>query len=257
MSANSIQLENVAVHYMFEHQLATSLKEFFVRLGRTGPEIEKVRALDNVSLEIRRGETFGIIGRNGAGKSTLLKLVAGIVRPTTGRLRIWGSVRALLSVGAGFNPELTGRENVFMFSSMLGRTNRETTKLFDQIVDFSELAEFMNSPLRIYSTGMIARLGFATIIASQPEIILIDEVMAVGDARFQEKCKNKFREYQQNGSTIVIISHSMEEIRHLCQRVAWLHEGKLMDIGSTAIVTEKYTGSIDELHARIRSKEAR
>ncbi len=254
MSNNSIQLDDVDVHYRFEHNQTRSLKEFVVRFARREIRIEKVRALDNVSLEIRKGETFGVIGRNGAGKSTLLKAIAGIVRPTSGRLRVWGDVRALLSVGAGFNPEMTGRENTFMLSSMLGRTNRETTKLFDEIVDFSELAEFMDSPLRIYSTGMIARLGFAVAMVNQPEIILIDEVLAVGDGRFQEKCKTKLKEFQQAGATVVFISHSMPEVERLCQRVAWLGDGKLMRVGPATAVIKEYIDATEKQSYQIRGK---
>ena len=236
----AIELNDVKVHYTFQHDRSTSLKEFVLRSIKRQIQIEKVRALDGVSLQINRGETFGIIGHNGAGKSTLMKLITGIIRPTEGRVRVWGQVTGLLSVGAGFNHEMSGRENIVLYSSMLGRTNRETAQLFDKIVEFSGLENFIDSPLRIYSTGMVARLGFAIAMAKQPDIILVDEVLAVGDAEFQDKCKQKFQEFQNNGSTIVFVSHNMSEMQRLCQNAAWLQHGKLIANGAVEQVIEKY-----------------
>lgn len=243
MSNPAIELNNVRVHYQFERDRSTSLKEFVLRAVKRQIQVEKIRALDGVSLQINHGETFGLIGHNGAGKSTLLKLITGIMRPTEGRLRVWGRVTGLLGVGAGFNHEMSGRENIFLYSSMLGRTSQETKQLFDKIVEFSGLEEFIESPLRIYSTGMTARLGFAVAMAKQPDIILVDEVLAVGDAEFQDKCKAKFKEFQDNGSTVVFVSHNMTEMQRLCQRVAWLQHGKLIMTGAANQVVEKYLSS--------------
>ena len=236
----TIELNDIKVHYAFERDRSTSLKEFVFRAVKRQIQVEKVRALDGISLQINRGETFGIIGHNGAGKSTLLKLITGIIRPTEGRLRVWGKVTGLLSVGAGFNPEMSGQENISLYSSMLGRTDQETKQLFDGIVDFSGLEKFIDSPLRIYSTGMIARLGFAVAMAKQPDIILVDEVLAVGDAEFQEKCKGKFLEFQNQGATVIFVSHNMPEIQRLCQKAAWLQHGKLVMDGIVERVVEKY-----------------
>lgn len=247
MGAIAIDLVNVKVHYLFERNQSTSLKEFVLRYLKRQVQMEKVHALDDVSLQINRGETVGIIGHNGAGKSTLLKLISGIIRPTAGRVRIWGKVTSLLSVGAGFNREMTGRENIFLYSAMLGRTDRETTYLFDSIVDFSGLEKFIDSPLRIYSTGMVARLGFAVALARQPEIILVDEILAVGDTEFQEKCKQKFLEFQMQGATIVFVSHNMPELRRLCRTTAWFQFGKLISYGPSHQVIDAYASASQQI----------
>jgi ABC-2 type transport system ATP-binding protein/lipopolysaccharide transport system ATP-binding protein len=240
MSQLVIDIQNVEVYYKFEKDKSTTLKEFTIRLLSKKIALEKIKALDGVSMQINPGETFGVIGRNGAGKSTLLKLISGIVRPTKGRVLVWGNIRSLLSVGAGFNPELTGRENIFMYSSMLGRSDNETKALLEEIIDFSEIEKFIDSPVRIYSTGMIARLGFSIAMVNLPEIILIDEVLAVGDAAFREKCMKRLNEFRTSGATVVFVSHSMKDISQLCQRVAWLREGKVIRIGTPDEVVPLY-----------------
>lgn len=240
MSTVAIDLANIKVHYIFERDKSASLKEFALRYLKRQVQIEKIHALDGITFQINQGESLGIIGKNGAGKSTLMKLISGIIRPTEGRVRIWGKVTGLLSVGAGFNLEMTGRENIFLYSAMLGRTDIETKQLFDHIVDFAGLEKFIDSPLRIYSTGMTARLGFAVAMAKRPEIILVDEVLAVGDEQFQEKCKEKFLEFQAQGVTIIFVSHNMPEIQRLCQRAAWLQNGKIVQTGPSEQVVQAY-----------------
>lgn len=240
MNSTAINLNGIKVHYIFEREQSTSLKEFALRFIKRQVQVEKIHALDGVTLQIDHGESLGVIGNNGAGKSTLMKLISGIIRPTEGRMQIWGKVTGLLSVGAGFNREMTGRENIFIYSAMLGRTNPETIRLFDGIVGFSGLEKFIDSPLRIYSTGMVARLGFAVAMARQPEIILVDEVLAVGDEQFQEKCKEKFLEFQLQGVTIIFVSHNMREIQRLCKKTAWLQQGKIVDYGSSDQVVDAY-----------------
>ena len=254
MDNTAVDIQDVEVFYKFEKSNSSTLKEFTLRILSNQVVIEKVHALDGITFQISPGETFGVIGKNGAGKSTLLKLITGIVRPTKGRIRVWGEVRSLLSVGAGFNPELNGRENVFMYSAMLGRSDHQTRLLFDSIVDFSELSQFIDSPLRIYSTGMIARLGFSVAMANLPEILLVDEVLAVGDGAFREKCKKKFVEFRDAGATIIFVSHSMDEVNNLCQRVAWLHDGKLVKIGLPLDVIDSYLEFSKKRIPQIREK---
>ncbi len=239
----AICLDDVAVFYHRERDRPTSLKEFVIRSLKGGIEREYVRALDGVSLDVVRGEVFGVIGRNGAGKSTLLRAISGIVRPTRGRVRVWGKVTSLLGIGAGFNPELTGRENIYLYSALMGRSQGETRRLFDEIVAFAELADFIDAPLRTYSTGMVARLGFAVAMAEEPDILLVDEVLAVGDEQFQRKCKARFREFQQMGTTIVIVSHSMAVIEEMCSQVVWLMDGRVAGAGKASDVVAAYRDS--------------
>ncbi len=236
----AIRLDRVSVLYRRESDRPTSVKELFVRLVKDQMDGQYVRALDDISLDVLKGEVFGVVGRNGAGKSTLLKTISRIIRPTQGRVQVWGRVSALLALGAGFHKELTGRENVYLYSSLLGRSELETKELFDSIVEFAEIQDFIDSPIRMYSTGMIARLGFATAMAQQPDILLVDEVLGVGDEMFREKCRTRFREFQERGATVVIVSHRLDEIQRLCQRALWLHEGKGMRYGGAKEVAEQY-----------------
>jgi ABC-type polysaccharide/polyol phosphate transport system ATPase subunit len=239
----AILLEDVSVVYRTDKNNPGTLKELAIGGLKKSRDIEKMHALDRVSLEIMRGEVFGVIGRNGAGKSTMLRTISRIIRPKSGRVRVWGKVSALLAVGAGFHRELTGRENVFLYSSILGRSQAETEQLFHEIVEFAELSDFIDSPLRMYSTGMIARLGFATAMAKQEEILLVDEVLAVGDEMFRQKCRDRFRELQSEGTTIVIVSHNVSEITKLCNRVLWLDEGTIRKIGKPNSVVSKFKES--------------
>jgi lipopolysaccharide transport system ATP-binding protein len=201
-------------------------------------------ALRNVSLQIKRGEAVGIIGRNGAGKSTLLKLLSRITVPTEGRIRIDGRVACLLEVGTGFHMELTGRENIFLNGAILGMTRAEIIRKFDEIVAFSEIEEFLDTPVKRYSTGMFVRLAFAVAAHLEPEILIVDEVLAVGDAAFQKKCLGKMGSFAQSGRTVLFVSHNMEAIRSLCQRSVWLKEGRVHRDGEAAEIVEAYFNSI-------------
>lgn len=236
----AVLAENLCVHFHRPKSQPTSLKEFAIQLVRGQMQVDAIKALDGVSLDINHGEVYGIIGRNGAGKSTLLKVLSRILQPTHGRLRLWGEVTPLLGVGAGFHPDLSGRENVYLYSSLLGRTSDKTDELFDGIVNFAELIEYIDAPIRIYSSGMKARLGFAVAMAERPEILLVDEAMAVGDEQFKNKCKERFEKYRISGTTIVIVSHSMPMIKEFCTRASWLHKGKIMITGETDDVVKQY-----------------
>ncbi len=216
-------------HMMAEKAL--TLKELFLRGGRSKRLDTVVEALKNVDLSIHESEIVGLIGNNGSGKSTLLKLIAGITAPTGGQLTVHGTVSSLLEVGVGFHPEMTGRENVFLSGSLLGISEKELEARMPDIVDYSELGEFIDSPVKHYSSGMYLRLGFAIGIHVQPDILLIDEILAVGDQRFQRKCKEHIRQLRQTGKTIVIVSHDLDAIQALCDRAVVLHQGEIVGDG--------------------------
>ncbi len=190
-------------------------------------------AVRGVDLEIRRGETLGVIGRNGSGKSTMLRMLAGVTSPTEGRVTVRGRVAPLISVGVGFHPELTGRENVYVNGTVLGLTNEEIDELFDTIVDFAELPGFIDTPVKFYSSGMFVRLGFAVAVAAQPDVLLIDEVLAVGDLRFQAKCYERMDDMKNDGATVVLVTHNLQATRNMCDRTLVLHDGEPRFLGPT------------------------
>src|SRR6266446_4198166 len=197
-------------------------------------------ALNDVSLEVMEGEVLGLIGRNGSGKSTLLKILSRITRPTSGWAEIHGRVGSLLEVGTGFHPELTGRENAYLSGAILGMSRREITRKFDEIVAFAELEKFIDTPVKHYSSGMYVRLAFAVAAHLEPEILLVDEVLAVGDVKFQRKCLGKMGDVARAGRTIILVSHQLNQIRRLCQRVAWIDGGVLREVGLTTDIVSAY-----------------
>lgn len=219
----------VGVSKRFTVRKDSSLKERVVTLGRAGRRHRSdFWALSDVSLDIHAGNTIGLIGHNGSGKSTLLKVLGGIIQPTAGSVEHRGRVAALLELGAGFHPDLTGRENVFLNAAVLGLTREETEQQFDAILEFSGVAEFIDTQVKFYSSGMYVRLAFAIAVHTDPDILLVDEVLAVGDERFQRKCLDKIEEFQQQGRTIIIVSHALDQILSLCDRVAVMNRGKLV-----------------------------
>ncbi len=205
-----------------------------------GDEAEEFWALNNVSFDVQQGDCIGIVGRNGAGKSTLLKILSRITEPSVGTVSIRGRVASLLEVGTGFHPELTGRENIFLNGAILGMSRREIIRKFDQIVDFSEVEKFLDTPVKRYSSGMYVRLAFAVAAHLEPEILVVDEVLAVGDARFQKKCMGRMGEVGKEGRTVLFVSHNMGAVSELCNRAILLADGELVADGSTASVIEKY-----------------
>jgi len=235
-----INLEDVAVLFRVPRERVSGIKEFAIRWMQRRLEYEEFLALKDISFQVRRGEVFGVIGRNGSGKSTLLKVIARVLVPTRGRVRLRGRVAPLLELGAGFQAELTGRENIFLNSALLGRTQRETERLLPDIIDFAEIGDFIDAPLRTYSSGMVARLGFAVATCIRPDILLVDEVLSVGDAQFQQKCLERMNSYQEQGTTILIVSHSMATIEEFCGRALWLDHGRLMAIGAAPEVVASY-----------------
>ena len=235
-----IVLDSVSVRYRVPHERIVSFKEFAIRWMRRQVTYTDFWALRDVSLEVRPGETVGIVGANGAGKSTLLKVIARILRPTGGRARVNGRVAPLLELGAGFDPELTGRENIYLNGAILGCSRREMDHKVDRIVEFAEVGEFIDAPLRTYSTGMTARLGFAVATDADPDIVIVDEVLAVGDEAFQRKCLARLDAFRNKGVTILLVSHNAALIRSLCHRAAWLHRGQLRALGPAAEVVAEY-----------------
>lgn len=228
-----IIFDKITKCYPFYHHITGGIKNFLFTFPRSLKAIKssKFNALTDVSFEIYKGETFGIIGRNGAGKSTILGLIAGVLRANQGKIIIKGRISPLLELGAGFHPELTGRENIILNGVLLGLTKREVLKKIDEIIEFSEISDFIDQPIRTYSSGMLARLGFSVIIHLDSEILLVDEVLAVGDMQFQKKCFEKMLDFKKNGVTIILVSHSIEDIKRICDRVMWIekHTVKMLD----------------------------
>jgi len=228
------------VRYRLPHERVSGLKEYAIRWLQRRLSYQEFWALRGVSFSLRRGEVLGVIGRNGAGKSTLLKVMARVLHPTTGRVVMRGRIAPLLELGGGFHPELTGRENVFLNLALLGLNRRESESLFDSIVDFAEIHDFINAPLRTYSTGMVARLGFSVATSVRPDILLVDEVLSVGDTRFQEKCLERMFGFQSQGTTIVFVSHSLAMVESFCDQVLWLDGGQARALGPAAEVIDLY-----------------
>jgi ABC-2 type transport system ATP-binding protein/lipopolysaccharide transport system ATP-binding protein len=239
-----IRLDAVGVLYQVPHERIGSFKEFAIRALQRRVRYERFWALREVSLEIRQGETFAVIGRNGAGKSTLLKVISRVMKPTEGRVRVRGQVAPLLELGAGFHAELTGRENVYLNGTLLGLSRATIDRLFEEIVDFAEIGEFIDAPLRTYSTGMVARLGFAVATARQPEILIVDEVLSVGDQQFQDKCAARITAYRQQGTTTLLVSHTASLIRQMCERAIWIDHGVVRAIGPADDVLARYTAAV-------------
>jgi ABC-type polysaccharide/polyol phosphate transport system ATPase subunit len=235
-----ILFEGVSVRYRVPRERVSGIKEFAIRWLQRRLAYEEFWAVRDVSFEVRNGEVFGIIGRNGAGKSTMLKVMARVLQPTQGRVVMRGRLAPLLELGGGFHPELNGRENVYLNMALLGYSHAQTDHLFDSIVEFSEIGDFIDAPLRTYSTGMVARLGFSVATCVRPDILLVDEVLSVGDNRFQEKCLERMKSFRDLGTTIVIVSHSMNTVSHFCSRALWLDHGEVQAMGDVDKVIEQY-----------------
>lgn len=235
-----IRLEKVSVQYRVPQERIGSFKEYAIRFLQRRIQYNSFWALHDIDLSVHRGEVFGLIGRNGAGKSTLLKVVSRVLRPTKGRTVLYGKIAPLLELGAGFHPELSGRENVFLNGALLGYSRKEMEACFDQIVDFSELRSFIDAPIRTYSSGMYARLGFAVATAHIPDILLVDEILSVGDEAFQQKCFNRITEFRESGATIIMVSHNLDQIEKMCQRIAWINHGNIEIIGPPNQVIAAY-----------------
>ena len=248
MDKHAIELTNVSkIYRRYGGRQFATLKSALLQRSilRDMKASETFPALTNVSFSVPRGSTFGVIGRNGSGKSTALKLVAGITKPTSGTVDVVGRISALIELGAGFHPEISGRENVFINGIMLGLTKRQVEERFDEIVDFAELKEFINAPVKTYSSGMYMRLGFAVAIHVEPDVLLVDEVLAVGDEGFTHKCLDKFAEFRRRGRTILLVTHSLGLVERFCDDVLWLDHGEVQAQGDPRRVVDAYLTSVE------------
>ncbi|MET4782118.1 ABC transporter ATP-binding protein [Glaciihabitans sp. UYNi722] len=242
MNNVAVSVDHVTKSFRMYHERNQSLKSAIMR-GRTSVH-EDFLALDDVSFDVPAGSTFGLIGSNGSGKSTLLKCLANIYYPNEGSITHFGKIAAMLEVGSGFHAELSGRENVFLNASILGMSKKDVTRKFDEIVDFSGVEQFIDQPVKNYSSGMYVRLGFAIAINVDPDILVVDEVLAVGDQDFQEKCFQKFRDLKKAGKTVILVSHSMGSVQAMCDNVAWLDHGHLRSVGDAKPTIDAYLDSL-------------
>ncbi len=240
MDEKIIEVNNVSMMFNKSKERIDNVKEYFIRFIKRQIMIEEFWALKNVSFDVKKGEFLGIIGLNGSGKSTLLKLISGVMKPTNGNINVKGTIAPLIELGAGFDMNLSARENVFLNGAVLGFSRKEMQKKFEWIIDFAELWDFVDSPIKNYSSGMIARLGFSIATASNPDILIVDEILGVGDFKFQQKCHRRMNEIIESGTTVLFVSHSINQIKELCSRVVWLNNGELIDIGDTQRICEKY-----------------
>lgn len=245
MTDASIKVENLSVTYRTSYEKAPTLKSMLLRKGRGERTVREIEALREVSFEVPHGAVLGLVGANGAGKSTLVRTVAGILPPTDGRVEVHGRVSTLLALGVGFNRNLTGRQNVVLGGLAAGLSRDELAEKYDEIAGFAELGEFMDLPMRTYSSGMYGRLAFSVAVHMDPDILLIDEALSVGDARFKRKSFEKMRELCAEARTIVLVTHALGSVRELCSEAIWLHKGHLAMCGEPAKVVEAYTRFLD------------
>ena len=235
-----IVLENISMEFKVTKERIFSLKEFFISFLKNNLKFEKFKALREINLEIFKGDVIGIIGDNGSGKSTLLKIISGIINPSKGKVTVKGTVSPLIELGAGFDSELSGRENIFLNGYILGYSKRKLEEKIDEIIEFSELKKFIDTPLKNYSSGMIARLGFAIATIIKPEILIVDEILSVGDIKFQRKSEKRIKDLMELGSTVIFVSHSIDQIEQICDKVIWLEKGKIRKIGKSEEVCQEY-----------------
>lgn len=240
-----VRLTGVELCYRLAKQKIPSIKDYAIHWIKGSLAYEELWALREIDLVVGAGESVGIVGRNGAGKSTLLKIISRVLRPTHGKAEIQGIVAPILELGSGFDPELTGEENIFLNAMLLGRTRREVESRCDEIVEFSGLEEFIRSPIRNYSTGMVARLGFAVATAWTPDILVLDEVLAVGDSRFVKRCERRMAEFRDRGTTIIMASHNAQAVQETCRRAVWLDHGRIQDDGAAADIVSRYQSLSD------------
>ena len=240
---NVIEVDHLSMHFNLMEEKVDSIKEYVVRLIKGNLLYTDFIALDDVSFTVQKNDLLGIVGLNGAGKSTLLKILAGVFSPTSGTVKVNGTVAPLIEVGAGFDPELTAKENIFLNGLILGYSKKFLKDHFDEIIDFAELENFVNVPVKNFSSGMYARLGFAIATVVKPDILIVDEVLAVGDFQFYQKCERRIADMIKNGVTIILVSHDISMIERLCTKLLWLEHGKVKDFGDKERICEQYKNS--------------
>ena len=239
-----IEVKNATVRFNKSAESISGLKEYIIKMLKRELMFQEFLALKNINFTVKRGESWGLIGKNGSGKSTLLKLISGIIRPYQGNVTVNGSISPLIELGAGFDLELTARENIFLNGALLGYSKRFIESHFQEIVDFAELNDFIDVPIKNFSSGMSARLGFAIATVQKPDILIVDEVLAVGDFAFQQKCKERMENLLSNGTTLLFVSHSIEQVKELCSKAIWIDNGEVRAIGDTSSVSQEYMSYI-------------
>ena len=235
-----IKINNISIRYRLATDKISSLKEYIIKFLKRDLHYHTFEALNNVTFDVQRGQVIGIIGRNGAGKSTLLKVIAGILKPYKGKIQVNGNVVPMLELGSGFDHDLTGRENIFLNGSILGYSKKFLTSKYEEILEFSDLGDFIDSPIRNYSSGMLMRLAFSIATVVHPEILIVDEILSVGDENFQRKSKNRMLELMSGGTTVLFVSHDLKQIEELCDKVLWLEKGNVMLFDETEKVVQAY-----------------
>jgi len=246
---SAIVVDNVSKRFRIPHERRTTVFQNIIGLVKRQLSYEEFWALKDVSFEVNKGEAFGVIGRNGSGKSTLLKIMARVLYPDSGSVAMNGKVASFLQLGVGFQAELTARENVYIYSSILGVSRKQVERVYDEIIDFAELKKFENMKLKNFSSGMNVRLAFATAIYAVPDTLLLDEVLAVGDESFQKKCRDRMNQFKTEGKTIVFVSHAMDSVKELCQRSMLLSEGRIVTMGDTEKVINDYRALLQRRNA--------
>lgn len=243
MAVNIVEVKNVSMKFNLYKEKVDNIKEYFVKLTKGGLHHEEFWALKDISFDLEKGESLGLIGRNGSGKSTLLKLLADVMKPTTGTIAVHGSVAPLIELGAGFDTELTAKENIFLNGAVMGLSKQYMQEKFDEIVEFSELIDFIDVPIKNFSSGMYARLGFSIATSVTPDILICDEILSVGDFKFQEKCHKKIKFMIDKGTTLLFVSHNTNQVAEICSKALWLDSSKIKMYGNSSEVCDAYESS--------------
>lgn len=247
----AVKVDHVSMRFNLASEKIDSIKDYFIKRIKNNLKYNEFWALQDIDFEVKKGESVALIGLNGCGKSTILKTVAGVLKPTKGRVEVRGAIAPMIELGAGFDMDLTARENVFLNGAILGYNRREMQEFYDEIVDFSELKEFMDVPIKNFSSGMLARLAFSIATIGTPDILIVDEVLSVGDYRFQEKCERRIQKMMKADTTILFVSHSINQVKKICERAIWIEKGRIKDDGPSKIVGSEferayYAGELSE-----------
>lgn len=240
MNEPIVEVNHVSMKFNLSKEKVDNFKEYFIKRIKNNLKYDEFWALNDIDFKMQRGESVALIGLNGCGKSTLLKTIAGVLKPTKGNVIVRGTLAPLIELGAGFDMDLTARENVFLNGAILGYSRKEMTEFYDGIVDFSELEEFMDVPIKNYSSGMLARLAFAIATIGTPDILIVDEVLSVGDFRFQEKCEKRIQNMRKKDTSLLFVSHSIEQVQKICQRAIWIEKGRVIEDGLSTVVGKHY-----------------